>query len=149
MARTGRKRKIEESASISSSSNTKNDVVIAIDDEDSDSEVDKDKTPSMPQITPSTIAKSLIKKTADSSLKKNDRGKECLTHNGDDGIDLKIPMSLLMTGTSAGSNECSVLVQVSPEDSPTLDFHGASGAVGRFEVNGDTGKYSHTDCFDQ
>ena len=55
------------------------------------------------------------------------------------GIDIKIPMSLLMTGTSAGSNECTVLVQVSPEDAPTLDFHGAGGAVGRFEVSDDTG----------
>eukprot|EP01083_Nonionella_stella_P284661 969157_1 len=52
-----------------------------------------------------------------------------------DSVDLKIPLSLLMSGTSSGSNECTVLVQVNPEDASTLDFHGAGGAVGRFEVN--------------
>lgn len=56
----------------------------------------------------------------------------------DEGIEIKIPLSLLMTGTSAGSNECSVIVQVTPQDAPTMDFHGAGGAVGRFEVNDDT-----------
>jgi len=59
--------------------------------------------------------------------------------SSDEGIDIKIPLSLLMTGTSAGTNECAVLVQVTPDDAPTLDFHGAGGAVGRFEVNDDTG----------
>ena len=73
----------------------------------------------------------------ESTKKKNENGSE----NDDQGIDVKIPLSLLMTGTSSGSNECSVLVQVAPEDAPTLDFHGAGGAVGRFELNQDTGTY--------
>ena len=73
----------------------------------------------------------------ESPKKKNENGSE----NDDQGIDVKIPLSLLMTGTSSGSNECSVLVQVTPEDAPTLDFHGAGGAVGRFELNQDTGTY--------
>ena len=67
--------------------------------------------------------------------------------NNDGGIDLKIPLSLLMTGTSTGSNECTVLVQVCPDDASTLDFHGAAGAVGRFEVNDDTVGMSLTFLF--
>ncbi|GFH52455.1 hypothetical protein CTEN210_08931 [Chaetoceros tenuissimus] len=70
----------------------------------------------------------------ESPKKKNENGSE----NDDQGIDVKIPLSLLMTGTSSGNNECSVLVQVTPEDAPTLDFHGAGGAIGRFELNQDT-----------
>lgn len=73
----------------------------------------------------------------ESPKKKNENGSE----NDDQGIDVKIPLSLLMTGTSSGSNECSVLVQVTPEDAPALDFHGAVGAVGRFELNQETGTY--------
>ena len=73
----------------------------------------------------------------ESPKKKNENGSE----NDDQGIDVKIPLSLLMTGTSSGNNECSVLVQVTPEDAPTLDFHGAGGAVGRFELNQETGTY--------
>lgn len=49
-------------------------------------------------------------------------------------IELSIPISLLMTGTASGNNECTVLV--CPEED--LDFHGSGGAVGRFEVNNDT-----------
>lgn len=59
----------------------------------------------------------------------------------DDGLDVKIPLSLLMSGTSTGSNECTLLVQVTPEDAPALDFHGAGGAIGRFETSEDGGKY--------
>ena len=49
-------------------------------------------------------------------------------------IELAIPISLLMTGTTSGNNECTVVV--CPEED--LDFHGSGGAVGRFEVNDDT-----------
>jgi hypothetical protein len=59
----------------------------------------------------------------------------------DDGLDIKIPLSLLMAGTSAGSNECTLLVQVTPEDAPALDFHGTGGAIGRFETSNDGGKF--------
>ena len=62
-----------------------------------------------------------------------------------DSVDLKIPLSLLMSGTSSGSNECTVLVQVNPEDASTLDFHGAGGAVGRFEVNENAGENKNKD----
>mmetsp|Transcript_3838 Transcript_3838/g.5028 ORF Transcript_3838/g.5028 Transcript_3838/m.5028 type:complete len:209 (+) Transcript_3838:185-811(+) len=51
--------------------------------------------------------------------------------------ELMIPLNLLMTGTPSAGNDCNLLVQVNPDDASTLDFHGASGAVGRFEVNDD------------
>lgn len=78
---------------------------------------------------------------SDSIKKESPKKKNDGSENDDQGIDVKIPLSLLMTGTSSGSNECSVLVQVTPEDAPALDFHGAGGAVGRFELNQDTGTY--------
>jgi hypothetical protein len=56
-------------------------------------------------------------------------------NDDDDDVDIMIPLSLQMTGTSSGGNDCTLLVQVDPEDVSTLDFHGASGAVGRFEVH--------------
>jgi len=54
--------------------------------------------------------------------------------------ELMIPLNLLMTGTPSAGNDCNLLVQVNPDDASTLDFHGASGAVGRFEVNDDVGE---------
>jgi len=53
--------------------------------------------------------------------------------NGD--IDVIIPLSLLTSASTGGGKDCTLLVQVNPEDTPALDFHGASGAVGRFEAN--------------
>ena len=72
----------------------------------------------------------------------------------DEGIDIVIPHSLLDKSRGAGKNECMVLVQVANEPSSSatstkssqhrpLDFHGQSGAIGRFEADGDGG----TLCF--
>jgi len=117
----GRKRRIQEVASVGSD----NDV-IEIDDDDSSSPV-----PSL-----DTNAKTNAK--ANNGSTEEEKDPKLDSNDGDDdGIDIVIPISLLMTGTSAGSNECTVLVQVLPQDAPTLDFHGAGGAVGRFEVNDD------------
>ncbi len=59
--------------------------------------------------------------------------------HSDEGFDLMVPLSLLTSGSNSKGNDCSVLVQALPRDAPTLDFHGASGAVGRFEINDDSG----------
>jgi hypothetical protein len=40
--------------------------------------------------------------------------------------------------TGIGPGECTVLVQINPEDALTLDFTGATGAIGRLEAD-DTG----------
>lgn len=68
----------------------------------------------------------------------------------DEGIDIIIPHSLLDKSRGSGKNECMVLVQVANEPSSSstsakssqnrpLDFHGQSGAIGRFEADGDGG----------
>jgi hypothetical protein len=46
-----------------------------------------------------------------------------------DSLDVILPLSL---GKSNG--ECTVLVQIDPEDSRNLDFEGTTGAIGRFQV---------------
>jgi hypothetical protein len=45
---------------------------------------------------------------------------------------------LFPTGIGQSSGECTVLVQINPEDASTLDFTGATGAIGRLETD-DTG----------
>jgi hypothetical protein len=45
-------------------------------------------------------------------------------------LELLLPSSL---GNATG--DCTVLVQIDPEDSATLDFEGSTGAVGRFQVD--------------
>jgi hypothetical protein len=57
-----------------------------------------------------------------------------------EGIDVIIPHSLLNKHQGAGRSECTVLVQVNESDDHQLDFHGQSGAVGRFEADGEGGE---------
>lgn len=63
--------------------------------------------------------------------------KKCkMASDEEGGIDIVIPSSLLGIGAPGSTaRECTVLVQIDPEDASTLDFHGASGAVGRFEAD--------------
>ena len=55
-----------------------------------------------------------------------------------EGIEVLIPHSLLNKHQGAGKGECTMLVQVDGDDHQ-LDFHGQSGAVGRFEADGEGG----------
>ncbi|GAX25237.1 hypothetical protein FisN_5Lh319 [Fistulifera solaris] len=55
--------------------------------------------------------------------------------NNSDEDQMKI---LFPTGIGQSSGECTVLVQINPEDASTLDFTGATGAIGRLEAD-DTG----------
>ena len=59
-----------------------------------------------------------------------DEGEEINETKCDDGFELVAPLSLL----NNSGNECTLLVQVGTKDATTLDFHGASGAIGRFET---------------
>ena len=55
-----------------------------------------------------------------------------------ESVDVVLPQSILSLGSSGGSApaDCTVLVQIDPKDAmSTLDFHGASGAIGRFEAD--------------
>lgn len=59
----------------------------------------------------------------------------------DGGVDIVIPYSFL----KGNKNECTVLVQVEDNDDQShhLDFHGQSGAVGRFEADAEGGEFFH------
>mmetsp|Transcript_5144 Transcript_5144/g.7530 ORF Transcript_5144/g.7530 Transcript_5144/m.7530 type:complete len:202 (-) Transcript_5144:1515-2120(-) len=50
-----------------------------------------------------------------------------------DSVDVVLPPSLF----SSGGDECSILIQVEPEDALVLDFDGSQGAIGRFETGDD------------
>jgi hypothetical protein len=135
----GRKRRIEESKS-----SKKEDVIVLFDDNDDD---DDDNVSSSSNSGTRVITSTNAPKPTATTVKSSHAQDESADTGTDDkGIEIKIPLSLLMTGTSAGSNECSVIVQVTPEDAPTMDFHGAGGAVGRFEVNDDTGELTLVGC---
>ena len=43
-------------------------------------------------------------------------------------------------GLIGNPGECTVLLQIDPEDASTLDMEGVSGAIGRLEVDGDGGE---------
>lgn len=47
-------------------------------------------------------------------------------------MDILIPPALL---SGSNSGECSVLVQIEPDDATVLDFEGQTGAIGRFEAD--------------
>jgi len=59
------------------------------------------------------------------------------TKQKNDVIDVVIPHSLLNKHQGPGKNECTMLVQVESNDEKShhLDFHGQSGAIGRFEAD--------------
>jgi hypothetical protein len=48
-----------------------------------------------------------------------------------DAFEIIIPASLMAENSISG--ECSILIQIEPQDAALLDFEGASGAIGRFE----------------
>lgn len=50
----------------------------------------------------------------------------------DDSFDIILPASYF---TESSTGECSILVQIEPQDAMLLDFEGASGAIGRFEAD--------------
>ncbi len=57
--------------------------------------------------------------------------------SNDDAED-RLPIVLPNTLNSNG--ECTIIVQIDPEDSSTLDFAGASGAIGRMEADPNEGE---------
>lgn len=69
----------------------------------------------------------------------SDGNRDFATNISNEGIDVLIPHSLLNKHQGAGKGECTMLVQVDGDDHQ-LDFHGQSGAVGRFEADEEGGK---------
>ena len=64
------------------------------------------------------------------------------TRPNNEGIDVVIPHALLNKHQGPGKNECTMLVQVEATDETShhLDFHGQSGAIGRFEADDEGGE---------
>ncbi|KAL7504144.1 hypothetical protein ACHAXN_001842 [Cyclotella atomus] len=114
------------------SPNVKNSVVQSLSDDDSDMKdehVGQAKPPKQnldgDGAKPSAVAKPASVGNKDISSNTNK-----------EGIDVLIPHSLLNKHQGAGKGECTMLVQVDGDDHQ-LDFHGQSGAVGRFEADGE------------
>ena len=128
---------------------TKNEPVIEIDDdgtEDNDSfsssslsslagststtaiQPSSEIIPETPQkeVVNNNTAKTPLQSNVASSKKKKSTD---LNTTSMDEIDVILPPSLFQT------NDCTLMIQVEPNDASLLEFHGASGAVGRFEAN--------------
>lgn len=85
-------------------------------------------------------AKSPLKSPSKSKAKSPKKGKarakkEALFDTK--SMDVVVPLSLL--GETTGG-ECSLMVQVDPQDANLLDFEGQTGAIGRFESDASGGK---------
>ena len=55
-----------------------------------------------------------------------------------DSYDIMLPSGL----GAANTMDCTLMVEVSPQDASTLDYEGVTGAIGRFEANEHGGKSS-------
>lgn len=77
-----------------------------------------------------------------SSAKAKSAAAKNIPNIASEGIDVVIPHSLLNKHTGTGKNECTMLVQVPDNDETShhLDFHGQSGAIGRFEADEEGGE---------
>ena len=50
-------------------------------------------------------------------------------------------LSILLPNALRNQGECTLLVQIDPKDSSTLDFEGATGAIGRIEADPSEGEW--------
>lgn len=60
--------------------------------------------------------------------------------NGDDTEDVWDLVWPCRHGVVGNPGECTVLLQIDPEDAANIDLHGAAGAVGRLEVDAEGGE---------
>eukprot|EP00986_Skeletonema_menzelii_P021155 scaffold33407_cov143-Skeletonema_menzelii.AAC.2 len=89
--------------------------------------------PSPKKKSPAKMAKAILKNEGKvSAAQKSEKD-----NGGDGGVDIVIPHAFL----KGNKNECTMLVQVEDNDDTShhLDFHGQSGAIGRFEADGEGG----------
>lgn len=61
----------------------------------------------------------------------------CSDPSENDSFDVVLPP---LIGT-ANAGDCTLMVEVRPEDASILDYEGMSGAIGRFEANQHGGKF--------
>lgn len=83
--------------------------------------------PSRRSVAPSNLE--TLKKTRKSATKQ-------VAWEDYDAYDIVLPSNLI----NISNGECTLLVQIDPDDAVTLDFTGAMGAVGRMEADDDRGK---------
>ena len=111
---------------------------------------------SLPKGISPKVAKSVLESLSDSDMKDEDKKPASIKDssqpaaaksatdtndaNRSDGINVLIPHSLLNKHQGAGKGECTMLVQMDG-DGHQLDFHGQSGAVGRFEADERGGQF--------
>jgi len=50
-------------------------------------------------------------------------------------------LPIILPNALNNNGECTVLVQIDPADSSTLDFVGATGAIGRIEADSNEGGF--------
>lgn len=72
-----------------------------------------------------------LKDTNIGKVDENDKKKETKV-NANSALDVILPPSLL----TGAVGECTLMIQVDPDDAALLDYEGISGAIGRFEADG-------------
>jgi hypothetical protein len=123
-----------QSSAAKSSMSTKNKVTkmtaSSTWDEDDDDD-DDDKVNKKSSLNNDAVSSAMSAKSSNKIVK---------TNEDDEGFDIVIPYALLNKHTGSGKNECTMLVQVNNDDNNQhhLDFHGQSGAIGRFETSATT-----------
>ena len=124
-----------QSSAAKSSMSTKNKVTKMTasstwDEDDDDDDDDDDKVNKKSSLNNDAVSGAMSAKSSNKIVKTNE----------DEGFDIVIPYTLLIKHTGTAKNECTMLVQVNNDDNNQhhLDFHGQSGAIGRFETSATT-----------
>ena len=125
-----------------SASKKKSEIVLDIDDDSlssdfEDTEVVASETES--KAKPLKRNQTASKKTIASSTEKELLSQESqgdISNVETDSFDVILPPLL----GSGNSGECTVMIEVDPEDAALFDYEGISGAIGRFEADERGGK---------
>jgi hypothetical protein len=123
------------SASKPTSKNKKDvEVDLTVSDDDDDDIDVSDLNDLQMKKAPAKKQASTFKKATASTSTQQPTPVESAAVENDDSFDIIFPHQL-------GSNgECTILVQIDPQDSAALDFTGATGAIGRLETDNEGGK---------
>ena len=116
----------------------KKEALLLFDTESKDTEVvdnEKDRGSTKQATMSANKPTTPSKKSPTKSPKKARMKKEALFDTS--SMDVVVPTALLAESTGG---ECSLLVQIDPQDSTRLDFEGQTGAIGRFEAEDNGGE---------
>jgi hypothetical protein len=125
----------------SSSKRKRDEVTFELDDDDdrisSDDGSESLELEILPKKTPNNNKTPPKKPASTSSSRKSVSPEDSSTKVENDSFDVILPASF--GGGIAG--ECTVMIEVNPEDAALLDYEGISGAIGRFEADHRGGKF--------